>query len=135
MPSENKKPNIISPVKTEKIPFEDFRDEMIDQYDRLKDSKWDWRITNDQLSSKDREKGVKDIRAGKDSAPARKIEAHIQEMYDNGVVPMNRGRGNNSLLSSEIFRWQELRGSSTRQMVGGGGGGSKVMIHHDWITE
>lgn len=94
MPADNKAPNIIAPVKTEKIPFDEFRGKILDEYKNPLD-KWSWRISSD-LSTKERQKGVQDIQDGKNTAAARKIETHIKEMYDNGTVPMNRGIGSQS---------------------------------------
>lgn len=90
---------------TEKIPFEKFKADQLDHIANVKDSKFDWRIQMD-LSQAEIEKGVQDIKDGKDTAASKKVNAAIQDMYDKGVVPMNRGRG--TQVESRDFGFHEL---------------------------
>lgn len=75
------------------IPYEQFRDAMLDFTVSGKDSSFDYRISVEGMSQKDRELAVEDLRSGKDTKRAQKLEAAIREMYDNGVVSVNRGKG------------------------------------------
>lgn len=123
-PEENKSPKVISPIKNEKIPYDDFREEMLDHFKNQKDSKFDWRVSN-ELSQSEREKGVFDLRNGKNSAAAKKVEAAIKDMYDKGVVPMNRGRG--TQVQSHDFDFKDL--GYTQETVNG-----IEKNLHDWLS-
>ena len=89
----------------EKVPFEQFKADQLDNIANIKDSSFDWRTTMD-ISQAEREKGVKDIRDGKDTAAARKVNQAIQDMYDKGVITMNRGRG--TQVETRDFTFEEL---------------------------
>jgi broad specificity phosphatase PhoE len=81
--------------KSGKIPFDTYKEHMMSMLETMKDSKYDWRIDAKDLSQKDREKGIADIKAGKDSAAAKKVEKLIKDSYDSGNINMTRGTGNN----------------------------------------
>lgn len=107
--SEDQQPKVeeVNQVErsTEKVSFEKFKADQLDHIANVKDSKFDWRIQMD-LSQPEREKGVQDIKDGKDTAASKKVNAAIQDMYDKGVVPMNRGRG--TQVESRDFGFHEL---------------------------
>lgn len=88
----------------EKVGFDKFREDALDMYDKPL-SKWDWRVES-TMPTADRIKGVADIRAGKKSAAATKIEAEIKKMHDEGNIPMNRGSG--SQVEHRDFSFEEL---------------------------
>jgi len=74
-------------------PKEQIRQRYIDDFNIVEDSKFDWRVTS-ELSTSDRKKAVQDIKDGKNTAAARKLQSEIDEMMDRGTVIINRGRGN-----------------------------------------
>jgi hypothetical protein len=71
-----------------------FHENVLNMAEGMKDSNFDWRLTIPEMSQKEREQAVKDIRAGKDSKPAQKLQAFINDAYDRDVITLNRGRGN-----------------------------------------
>lgn len=83
-----------------KMPYQEFRDTILNDYLNVQSSAFDFNYTSD-LSAKERAKAVADIQAGKNSAPARKLEAELKAMHDSGMVAINRGRGNHA-VSTEV---------------------------------
>ncbi len=90
VPVEEAKP--AEPDGQAKMPKEEFQAQALDLIEKAKDSDTDWRPTID-MSQKDREQAIADIKAGKKTKRAEKLQAAIDEMYDKGVVSVNRGRG------------------------------------------
>lgn len=78
------------------IPFEEFRESMFDSIMTVKDSSLDWRITIPDLTQAEREKAVEDVRKGKTTKRADRLNEALKMMYEDGVVTMNRGRGNHA---------------------------------------
>lgn len=71
---------------------EQHREKLMDMLYNMKDSKFGERI-DDVLSQKDREKGVTDLRNGKDSAAAKKVKSLVDGIIESGTIPIIRGRG------------------------------------------
>lgn len=102
----NEEPKTTDGFKQIKMPFEEYRDKVVDMAERMKDSSFDWRLNIPELSQKDRDKAVTDIRAGKESVVAKKLLDAIQSMYNNDEIRLNRGRGNNAeTVSFGINQW------------------------------
>jgi hypothetical protein len=87
----NKKVRVSAEQLEERQP-EKIRQRYIDDFNTVENSKFDWRVTS-SLSSADRVKAVSDIKAGKNTAAARKLNAETDEMIKRGTVIINRGRG------------------------------------------
>lgn len=101
-PGEIKQPTetvTIKPKENVKVDDLDKSDEIrnryIEEFNIVESSAFDWRVTS-ELSTADRKKAVADIRAGKDSAAARKLQREIDETIERGTVIINRGRGNHA---------------------------------------
>src|SRR5688572_24099496 len=69
------------------------REKYLEQFSVPVDSKFDWTISS-VLGATERAKAIKDIKEGKNTAPARKLNQEIQEAIDRGTIIINRGRGN-----------------------------------------
>jgi hypothetical protein len=120
-PEENTHPNVIelqkneSPIPAEandtrsgidqaissqNIPVRDdfstFKEHLLDQIVNVKSGNYDWQITEIPLQQKYRERGVRDIRAGKNSKAAQAVEESIKQMFDDGYVYLRRGPGGSS---------------------------------------
>ncbi len=75
------------------VELEDFKNNIIEAVGTVTDSSFDWRIDLPGLRQEDREGAIADIKAGKNTKRRERFEAAIQDMYDKGVVSVNRGRG------------------------------------------
>ena len=86
----------------------DIRQRYLDDFNLVEDSSFDWRVKS-ELSTKDRKKAVQDIKEGKNTAAARKLEQEIAETIERGTVIINRGRGNNATtVEIPIDEWFSL---------------------------
>lgn len=75
--------------------FNTFKNTVSDDILNVKESSFDWRIKlPDDIPTSQREKGIADIKEGKETVASKKVLSAIQDMYNNGEVLMNRGRGN-----------------------------------------
>lgn len=84
------------------------RQKYIYDFNIVEDSSFDFRVKS-ELSTKDRKKAVEDIKAGKNTAAAKKLEAEIKDAQDRGIVTINRGRGNNAqTVDIPIAEWFQL---------------------------
>jgi len=84
-----------SKERTSKISKKDFTEQFLHFAEDSKDSSFDYRLTLDDMSQKEREGAVADIRAGKTNTKrAQRLQAHIDRMWENEHVSVNRGRGN-----------------------------------------
>jgi hypothetical protein len=91
-----------------KMPFEKYKENVMNMLVGQKESGFDWRIDKPEFSQKEREKGVADLKAGKDTAAARKIEQFIKDSYEKGDIPMLRGHG--SQVQRHTFGHEEWFG-------------------------
>lgn len=83
--------------RTSKISKEDFQEKMLHFAEDAKDSQFEYRLDMNDMSQKDREGAVKDIRAGKTNTKrAQRLQAHIDRMWESEHVSVNRGRGNHA---------------------------------------
>jgi GNAT superfamily N-acetyltransferase len=79
----------------EKQKFTNFKDHILEQVENVKNNAFDFAITS-SLDQKGREQAIKNIREGKDTKAAQQLLSDIQQMYDDGYVYLNRGRGSHS---------------------------------------
>lgn len=78
-------------------PFQRFQSQISNDVINVTDSSFDWRIKlPEDISTSQRNKGIADIKAGKDTIASRKVSSGLQDMFDSGEVLLNRGRGNNA---------------------------------------
>lgn len=82
------------PSPKPKAEFDEFRDHILNDIVNVKGSEFDWVVDEIPMQKKDRDRGVKDLKAGKKSKAAMIVQDAIQGMYDNGYLYLNRGRGN-----------------------------------------
>lgn len=94
--SEKPKENNSIVENKQGISKEEFHNNILDMAERMKDSSFDWRLNIPEMSQKDREKAVNDIRNGKESAAAKKLQAWIDNAYEKNIITLNRGRGDNA---------------------------------------
>lgn len=89
----------VETIDTETASIQDLpkstRERYVEDFNIVDNSKFDWRVKSD-LSTKDRAKAVLDIKEGKNTAAARKLNQEMDEMESRGTVIINRGRGNNA---------------------------------------
>lgn len=74
------------------ISNESQRENIMNMLVDMKSSDFDYRITS-EISQKDREKGIADLRNGKDTAAARKVKDLVDNIIKEGVLPVHRGSG------------------------------------------
>ena len=92
-----------------KMQLDDFKNKIMEMAVNMKESGFEYRLNWPEISQKDREKGVADIQAGKDTAAARKVQQRIQDMYDSGTITVNRGRGNQA--ETHTFKTEDWFGN------------------------
>ena len=84
---------------TTNISKDDFKNHILDMVEAHPSSNFDLRITLDNMSKDERMRAVRDIRAGKDSVPAKNLNAAIDDMYKEKHVPMNNAIGDHGRQS------------------------------------
>ena len=78
------------------IPLDKFKEDMITYVETVKSSSFDFRLDIPGMDQKTREGAIKDIRAGKTTKRAQQLISAIEKMYEDGIVSINRGRGNHT---------------------------------------
>lgn len=76
-----------------KIPFDQFREHLLDDALAVEDSSFNFRVDIPGMQMSERIGAMKDIEAGKESVRRTKLEAAIKDMHESGTVPVTRGRG------------------------------------------
>jgi polyhydroxyalkanoate synthesis regulator phasin len=88
-----KKLNLESSTKAAPVSPEETKENVLKMAEADIDSGYDFGLDIPNLSRKDRIKAAADIRSGKESAAAKKLQAEIDKIHQTGNISLLRGRG------------------------------------------
>lgn len=112
------KPKIrVTAEQVEERQPENIRQRYLDDFNVPVDSKYNWTFSS-VLTAAERKKAVADIKAGKNSAPAKKLNQEIEETISRGTVIINRGRGSAAeQVEIPVNQWFQLSPIEQNQTI------------------